>query len=241
MHGMSSDKPKNKICIFKGVSSCSDHVSAYLCNSHANLFGLQYELASYCNGNNDVWSKIVTYVTATNTLNLPLFLDSNSKILVNEIRTFALTTCNNFPNINIEKFQEVISCYLGLSPFQDNCPIGGWLDNEKSNIICNENDNVQFVSHLPRLHKILFQYSIPSIIINSSDQQQICSIPNVWLVYNQTNNSYYFTLINKEILLKRTDREHNVATPLVIMAKCERSFANADKTFLPVQTIEACF
>ena len=239
-----TEKSRTKMCIFKAVSACNDYVHPLICNAHANLFGLQFEFASYCNGNNDVWSRIVTYVTANNTLNIPLFLSREGKILISEIRAFALTTCNTFPNINIDKFQEIISCNVGLNPFQGDCRLGGWLDEPATRVLCNdENNTIRIIEGLPRLHKILFQFTIPSIVKNTADNREIYSIPNVWLVANSASDTYNFTLFNKEIFLKRTERDFNVATPVVLMAISERSYSNNDKTFTPIVNImeDLCF
>lgn len=238
-----SDKSKSRQCLFKSVSPCADHVHPSICNNHANLFGLMYEVATYCNGNNDVWSKIVCYNRGHSTLNIPLFLSSSGKILISEIRAFALHKCNEYPNLNIEKFQDIISKCVGFNPFHDSCRIEGYLGDAATRVLCrDENNTIRVIDRIPQLHQMLFQFTTPSIVKNNADGREFYSIPNVLLVANAANDTYHFTLINKEMVLKRNDKEYNVATPLVLMAISERSYANADKTFTPIVNMNnVCF
>lgn len=239
MFSCMNDQPERaRSCYFKGVSPCREMVSKYICNEHAELFGLTYELVDYTDGNNENWSKIVTYICSSANFHLPLFFNSSNEILVNEIHSFALTICNNHPNVKLEEFENRIACLMGVSAFENKCSFGGWLDDSSSEIIVQEPNNVSVLTYLPQLHKMLFHYTMPSITRNSANEHQSYLVPSLSLEYNMNNpssNTYHFIIPNKKIVLKKTKRQNSVATPIVINAI--RRFKTNDqlKAFKPMK------
>lgn len=235
-------EPKNKICIFEGVSPCRDHVSQVICNAHAELFGLIYKTASYHNGENDVWSKIVTYISSNNSLNIPLFVDASNKIILDEVRTFCLNVKNNFPTIKLDVLENRIACLCGLNQF------GGatacrysWFDDVGSYVIVrNRNANVSYTNNIPQLHKALFYHTQPSNIRNSATNATTYLVANVSLTYNDTSNNFAFVVPNKSILLKYTTKNDCVATPVVIDGARDSAQRTSDRTFKPLRNFYPC-
>lgn len=226
---------KKKTCRFKEVSPCRDQVSEYICNEHASIFGIAYKTASYQNGNNDVWSNVESYISSSANFSLPLFLDPSGEILLSEIEAFALSACNVHPNIRAEALKNAISCLMGLNVYDTNCTFHGWLDDATTQIIVQDNNGaIKTLNYLPPLHKLLFHYSKPSTVRNSTDQSQIYLIPNVSLQYdvnNSTQPTYRFVVPNKKTVLKWTTKSDCVATPIVLNAIRENSMKHRVRSF----------
>lgn len=215
------DDVPRKTCRFKDVSPCRDQVSKHICNEHARIFGLAYRVVSYTNGNNDCWSSIESYICSNSNFHLPLFIDTNCEVLMSEIQSFALAACNTFPNIKLKGLEDAIACLMNLSAYDNNCTFGGWLDDENTRLIVQNQDGVQGLSYIPPLHRLLFHHSKPSLTRNSVDGSQIYLVPNVSLQYDVSNSTaatYHFVVPNKEYVLKYTDNPDCVATPLVLNA-----------------------
>lgn len=227
---------KNKTCVFKGVSACGDHVSHLICNNHAGLFGIIYKVANYKNGDNNVWTKIVTYISTNANLSIPLFQDSYAKILASDIRSFALNVCNINQNINVDEFQNRIACLMGVNIFTNledskKC----WLDDPLTEIILRKVDEEpKAFRGIPLLHKILFHYTSPSVIRNPKSGSQTYLVTNLSLTYNHANDRYSFEVPNGSCVLKWTENENCVATPIVLDAIRVISEQNEDRTFKPI-------
>lgn len=235
---MNEQPERAKSCFFKGVSPCRTMISQYICNEHAELFGLTYELADYTDANNDTWSKIVTYVCSTANFHLPLFMNRDGQILVNEIHAFGLTIANNYPNINRQEFENRIACLMGINAFDSKCgTLGGWLDDESSAVIVQNGDTVSKIPMLPQLHRILLHYTSPSITKNPTTGDITYLLPSLSLEYDANNPSittFHFIIPNKQIVLKRTSRPNSVATPLVVNAIRTQQLNAQPKTFKPI-------
>lgn len=225
-----------KRCAFQGIGPCREQISHLICNAHAELFGLTYATASYVNGNNDTWTKINTYVSATNNLHIPLFMDAENRILSKDIRTFAINVANTYSFVRVDEFQARIACYMGVNLYAGNehC-IRSWFDEPSSGIILRRNNaEILYFRELPPLHKILFYYTQPSYIRNTSTDTRIYTVPNLSLTYNETTNSFAFVVPNKSILLKKTDRQDCVATPVIIDAVREIAQDTKDRIIQPI-------
>lgn len=232
---LSNTKQQN-VCMFEGVSQCRDHVSQVICNAHALLFGLINKPTHYHNGDNDVYSKIVTYAAASNNINIPLFMDSNNKILMSEIRAFARNIGSNFSSINSAVFEERIACLMGLNmvPNQPLCR-NTWFDDPGSAIIIRNSDaQIQYFNELPHMHKALFQYVSASNIRSAQSDTETYLIVNLSLTRNDSEDKYAFVTPNKATLLKYTDRPGCVATPLVMDAIQSVLHSTADRVFKPI-------
>lgn len=228
-----------KTCIFEGISPCRDHVSHLICNSHAQLFGLINKTASYHDGDNDVWTKIVTYVSASNNITIPLFINSNGTILMSDIQTFAINACNNNPNIKVDALATRISCLMGISMTSQHCN-KGWFDEPNSALIIRNNSGrIEYLKELPQLHKCLFYYINASNIQNTRGGVVTYLIPNLSLTRDDSEDKYSFVIPNKKNILKYTDKPDCVATPLVLDGIREVSQSNEDRTFTPIQNNSA--
>lgn len=225
-----------KTCIFKGVSPCQDQVSHVICNAHAAIFGLINKPASYKNGDNDVWTKIHTYNVSSNNVSIPLFMDSNSKILMSEIRSFCINACHNYRNITVEALITRISCLMGvnINSAQDFCNKSWFDDPGSALIIRNNSGNIQYFKDLPQLHKYLFYYINASNIKNTASRSETYLVANLSLTRNDSSDTYAFVIPNKSYILKYTDDPDCVATPLVLDGIREISSSAADRTFKPI-------
>lgn len=224
-----------KSCAFSGVSPCRDQVAPRICNGHAEYFGLTYRIVTYHNGDNETWTKIVMYISAVSSLHIPLFLDASNKILLNEIRAFAINTQSNFPNIRLEEFQDRIACLMGLNAFGNNqdCHLS-WLDEPTSTVVVRRSGTIQFLSELPPLHRILFSCAEASNIRNTEAGTYTYLVANVSLTYNEASGSFAFVVPNKSIVLKWTNRQNCVATPLVLDSIRLANQKSQDRIFTPI-------
>lgn len=224
-----------KSCAFAGVSPCRDQVAPRICNGHAEYFGLTYRTVTYHNGDNETWTKIVTYISAVSSLHIPLFLDATHKVLLNEIRAFAINTQSNFPNIRIEEFQDRIACLMGLNAFgnSQDCYLS-WLDDATSTVVVRRSGSIQFLNELPALHRILFSCSEASNIRNTDANTYTYLVANVSLTYNEASGSFAFVVPNKSIVLKWTNRPNCVATPLVLDSIRLSNKKTQDRVFAPI-------
>lgn len=226
-------------CIFKGMGSCGDHVSKFLCNNHSHIFGLIYKKAHYTNGDNEEWTRINTYVRTQSNFNIPLFKDKNDMISMTQVNNFAMKVCANHPNINSDQLSNIICCYLGLSASEDHCKLGGWLDDSHI-IVRDDQDRLRYFANLPKLHKILFHYALPSITINAADNNsQVYLVDNVTLTYRSDDASYSFITPTKSIVLKYTNYPNYVATPIVLSGVRVISRSREDVAFRPMQRNDA--
>lgn len=224
-----------KNCIFRGIGPCRDQVSHLICNAHAELFGLTYATCSYVNGNNDTWTKINTYVSSTTSLYIPLFIDNQNTLLVNEIRSFCINAANLY-SVRVEELEQRIGCIMGVNLYAkaDNC-IKSWLDEPDSALILRHNDaNIQYFRDCPTLHKMLFYYTQPSYIKNTTTGTQIYSVANLSLTYNDATNTYAFVVPNKSILLKKTNKPDCMATPLTLDAIRHSVQQTHDRVIRPI-------
>lgn len=227
------DREKKGIsCRFKEVSSCREQVSKYICNGHAELFGITYKLASYLDGNNNAWSNIESYISSSSSFNLPLFIDANGEISMSEIHSFALSVSTTHPNIKIEAFQNAIACLMGINAYDNMCKFGGWLDEEFSTVLVQDNNDVRSINDLPHLHALLFHYSKPSLSLNNSDGSQVYLIPTISLQYDMS--TYKFRVPNERSVLKWTTQPNCVATPIVLNAIRQTSSTQQVRAFRPV-------
>lgn len=234
-----SQKPQQtKHCIFRGIGNCRDQVSHIICNAHSEMFGLIHKTATYYNGENDSWTKIVTYATSSNNLNIPLFLDSNRKILMRDIRAFSINVCNNFPSIraSVDELVSRIACMMGVNwASGQSCGFKNWFDDVNSAIIIrNSTGNVQYFKHLPPLHKALFYYINASNIKNIKSDVETNLLANLSLTHNDSTDTFTFVIINKKLILKYTDKPDGVWTPLVLDGIREISQNVEDLTFTPI-------
>ncbi|AUQ44003.1 vp39-like protein [Esparto virus] len=219
-------------CVFEGVSPCRDQVSHLICNEHSRLFGLIHQPASYCTDSGDVWTKINLYSASQNSLNIPLFMDINGKILMSEIKNFSINVCTRFPNINITEFQARIANLLGVQMYgiSPDCD-QSWLSEVTSSLIVRNNANgAYYYQNVSRLHKILFYYANVSNVRNSNTNTAIYLVPNLSLTYNNSSNVLSFIVINKKILLRYTDDPNCVATPIVLDGRRDISTGDQDQT-----------
>nr|DBA13062.1 TPA: vp39 [Oryctes rhinoceros nudivirus] len=230
-------KQQSKTCIFEGVSPCRDQVSHVICNAHSAIFGLINKTASYHDGDNDIWTKIVTYNSSSNNICIPLFLDSSSKIMMSEIRAFCINACNSYPTIKVEALSGRIACLMGVSMnnAQDFCRKSWFDDPNSALIIRNNTGSIQYFKDLPPLHKYLFFYINASNIRNSKADTETYLVPNLSLTRNDSSDSYSFIIPNKKNILKYTDKPDCIATPIVLDGIREVAHHVGDRTFAPIQ------
>jgi hypothetical protein len=229
---------QNKKCIFNRVSTCKTQISKYICNEHAALFGITYNLSNYQNGNNDSWTSIDMYISAPSNLNIPLFIDTNGEILTSEIHSFAVSACLNYPKINVEELENTIGYLLGLTAFDNRHTFDGWLEDQSTSVIVQDNGVVRSLYPLPPLHRMLFHYAKPSTIVNV-DNSQTYLVPNVSLEYDLSNtnvSTYRFVMVNRALTLKYTNKVDCVATPIVLNAIRKNATQPKTLTFKTMMT-----
>ncbi|ATY70230.1 OrNV vp39-like protein [Tomelloso virus] len=228
----------NKICIFQGVGSCDnrDHVSHLICNAHAAMFGLVNRLVSYHDGENNTWTKIVTYALSTSNINIPLFLDSKNNILMSEINAFAINVCNNYPNFKVNDLASRIACLMGLnmSSIQDICKKSWFDDYDSALIIRNNTGQMQYFKDLPQMHKCLFYFINASNIKNPKSNVESYLISNLSLTRNDSSDTYSFLIPNKQNMLKYNGKPDCAATPLVLDGIRIVSDYIGDRSFRPL-------
>lgn len=220
-------------CVFSSLGNCKEHVSKYVCNNHARIFGLVYKHVHYTDGDNEMVSRIVAYTSAVNNLSIPLFLDDDGKVLLNEVYTFATNVAHNYPNINADDLSNIIACNLGLNAQEDVCKLGGWLDDPGSEIILHDvaAGELRYTNDIPKLHRILLHYSVPSLTWNETTQSHVYFVDNIGLSRCPVTGTYKFMLLNKQSVLKYTDHANCVATPLVLTGKHKIVSASQDRVF----------
>lgn len=227
-----------KTCIFSGVSRCEDRVSPLICNRHAAIYGLINIVAHYHDGDNNSWSKIVTYAHSTSNINIPLFTDSNNKVNMNEVSAFCINAHNNFPDINYERLIRCMTSLLEIDA--TSCFIDcskSWYDDIGSFLLVKNNTgSIQFFKELPLLHKCLFYFINASTIRNIKAESETYLVPNLVLTRSDSDDTYAFTVPNKKLLLKYTDKPNCVATPLVINGIREISYKQTDRVYKPITT-----
>nr|AHW98247.1 VP39 [Nilaparvata lugens endogenous nudivirus] len=218
-----------------GVSPCRDQVSQFICNVHSRFHGLIYKVAHYTNGDNDTWSRINTYVHTMSNLDIPLFKTQGNATLLSEIQNFTMNVCQMYPGlVKRELLAEKVSCLLCINAISDSCKIGGWLDEETSYLFIRGADRIlRRYQNLPRLHKILFYYTKPSTTINGNTQLHLTD--NALLNWQPSTSSYSFSLIGKQLLLKYTNDESCIATPIVLSGKRTTTPNSNIQVFQPIR------
>lgn len=232
---------RNKFCFFANVSACGDHVSQFICNNHAALFGIKYRIRSYCDGMNNTSTRINTYITTNHNFHIPLFITAEGKIMVDEIKTF----CQNIQQLNDQqrnKFEQSVGCLVGLNTYSSTvfCDgLKGWLGDSATKIIVLMHNGVaqELNVQLPDLHKALFYYTRPTV--TEVGTTQIYAITNISLVGDETNTSFAFSLINPSNILKLT-LPNSEATPLVLHAITTRTPKPETRTFAPMSNTTVC-
>lgn len=235
LFGCQPDTAKpSKSCVLYGVSPCRDQVSHVICNEHSEIFGLINKTASYRDGNNNDSVKIVTYISATNNIHIPLFMDSTSKISLGEIQSFSLNAYNANKGINSQKLAAAIACLMGLdSSVRSYCPNSWFDDTNSALIIRNNTGEVQYFQSLPQLHKCLFHFAIPSIISQPNSSKTFI-VPNISLTRSDSSDSYVFVVPKKDNILKYTEHPDCVSTPVVLDAIRHIPVRSRDKTFTQI-------
>jgi len=246
-----STNPQNHYnrCILSQCGQCNDHVSKFICNSHAKLFGLIYKRILTCTANNHTQSRIVTYIHTPVEFELPLFIDFENSITdMTEVQSYlaAMQAVHKFPDNIMTNIARSVSCLSGLDPInRDRCELTGWLSNEMSEIYLyapqnNENNmGLAYKSmNLPLLHRMLLCYTKPSILVESESSTKVY-IPNIGLT--KRGGKYYITILNKDILLKYIGNERDyIASPLCLLgSEQNNNKANATRTFNRI-TPETC-
>lgn len=223
----------NNSCLMSSLGNCKGNVSPYICNNHYRFFGLVNQLVHYTDGENETVSRVVTYACSVNNLSIPLFLDDTGKVLLNEIHSFSANVAHNFPNTNADDLSNIIACNLGLSAQEDVCKLGGWLDDVSSEVILHDVNagEVRSTKDLPKLHRILFHYTLPSMTYNESTHSHVYFVDNIGLIRCPVTGRYKFSLLNKQNVLKYTDHPNCVATPLVLTAKHRITTGSQDRVF----------
>lgn len=225
---------QTKSCVLFGVSQCRDQVSHVICNAHASIFGLINKTVSYHDGENNQTTKIVTYISASNNVSIPLFMDSHSKISIGEIQAFAINACNLHPEIKVDKLASQIACLMGVNMrMHDYCPKSWFDDANSALIIRNSSGKVQYFKSLPQLHKCLF-YFVNASNIRHSNISETYLVPNLSLTRNDSSDTYSFIVPRKNNILKYTNHPDCVATPVVLDGIREVSQHSGDKTFTQI-------
>lgn len=215
---LGNNKP-NKTCQFSSVSPCRDQISDLICNEHAGLFGLTNRRVNYTDGTNEHWSKIVLYVSSEMNLNVPMFLDTNSQLLENDITNFATSVCLNNRNIDVKALVKIICCLLNTNGNGNAmCDPRGWLIAPKTvlNVYRPNAPTPTYFARLPLLHQILFRYAEAANTHNNNGR--VLRIANVGIVYREHNNSFSFNMLNPKSILKWTKKPDCVATEVVLDA-----------------------
>lgn len=239
------DRPRTtyKTCPFTKVSSCSDQVSPYICNAHLKLFGLIAKECNYTDGDNNSSHKIELYCCSLNSLKIPLFKTSANVVSVEEMKAFASEVVSRFPEVDAQEFLSAIACQVGLNAVYPNavCNLGGWLNDPSTNIITLSSNDLVYTnqSDIPYLHKLLFHHAYPSFTSNKSEPEKYIYQPHtVLLRHDNTTDTFYFELDNKQLVLKSTILPNCVATPLCLAANYNVNMTRPDIRFNPIYTTD---
>lgn len=213
------EQREKKVCIFAKVSSCSDHVSKYICNTHARLFGLEYARADYTNGENQSWSRINAYYVGPAAIKIPLFLNQNNQIDTGAINDFALNAIATSGIPETSELGDAISCLVGFNAIQRDCKIQSWLDESGATLLVNRRSKgtVEYINTIPALHKYLFAHTKPSVVKNAETGGESITPSTLGLVVDESNR-LHFEMMNPKTFCKMTDSPNCVATPITLLA-----------------------
>lgn len=213
---LKNEEPKYT-CILQGVGGqCYDQKSKFICNNHAEYFGLRYIVQNYMTATNESFTKIHTCLTTTN-FNIPFFIDSDNIVDLKEIESFAHNIAYNYRGVNINTLINRLSClYANQYPSMCN---DTWLDGPNISIAAQKvnDDNIYFVQSLPLLVKLLLYY-VESSNVYDDKGKQVLYVPNLTVVHNPITKKYCMKLLNPSMILKYHDKENVVVTPLVLHA-----------------------
>lgn len=233
-----------KTCIFEGVGRCQDQVAERICNAHCLPFSLLHSTASFENGNNETWSRIVVYATTNQAINIPLFRSADNVTSLEEIRNFSMNVQNNFPEFKAELFAARLECLMAVGDYGtfNNCTtLQSWFNGPHNKLTIRTRDGLKYYksSQLPFLHKALLSHIDASNVVKMKTNQNnivevqgiTYQIPTIILTLNDSNNMLAFKVTNGQVLLKKTDKNDNIATPLVLTGVRSINDDETQKTF----------
>lgn len=224
-----------KNCPFREIGNCFDYVSDEICNGHLKMFNLENRADSLTDGNNTTTTRIHTYYNSLQNIQIPLFVDSKGRVNTNQIYQFCKSIEQRF-GTNSEKLYNVIACLNGISAFIEplNSYNRSWLDEPTTTVDFFYGPtftDFPSLTKLPKLHRIILAHTYPSITINKKTDEPTNLLPNLVYTYDQASDSFNLTLTNKEMVLKLTEANNSLATPLVLSAKREINPDNNQQCF----------
>lgn len=198
-------------CLFQGIGGqCYDQVSKFICNGHAEYFGLKYMVQNYMTATNESFTKIITCTTTT-PFNVPFFIDLNNVVDLKEIETFAHNVAHSFRGVRTDVLAERINCWYA-NQYPPICNTF-WMDS--INVAVQTGDEIKFMPNIPVLIKLLLHYVEVSNTFDDTGKQ-ILYVPNLTVVLNKSNNKLCLKLLNPSMVLKYHEKENPVVTPLVL-------------------------
>lgn len=222
-------------CIFAGINHCSDQISEYICNNHARIFGLTYKRATYTNGENATWSKIVTYQISQSDINIPLFYNLTDGIIdLPSVRDYVASKAAeaDISESYINLYAQKITCLLNsTTTFNDRCIIQSWVSAPNTKIIVTGTDSslsAYDICSIPPLHRMLFAYTNPTTM---SLGEETILIRREHIILTDTGDGFKFTTAYKKEILKYNPNDPTcIATPLNLHASTSKTI-NTEATF----------
>lgn len=215
----------SKSCMFSRLGNCSNFVHESICNNHSSkIFGLFYMLRDFTDGTGHHFQRIETYYSNIDTsFEIPLFTNNLGTILAGQIYTFAQKInriINPRPEL-VDYIANTISAQLGVSAYNlDKCPpVNGWLGNDLGGLFIFDGDVVGSIplQNLRPLHKILFKYTYPKIQMSANvPDDSLHRYENMILSKNNLTGESTFVMTNHRMVLKYTNRQDCVMTPIVL-------------------------
>lgn len=236
---------KEEFCFFKNVGICGRHVSDYICNNHAALFGVIYEKANFHTGLNQPFSRTLMYALANGNINIPLFKNRRNEIVSDEVNSFVESALDKM-KLDPFDLRDRILCLLSKEILQRNvnCKIG-WLGEPNTYlIVTEEGQDMSYYRNLPYFIQALFQYSDPSNITNGDNNasNSIYLMSNIILVYNPMTDTYKFQIPSQilPIFLKYDPfARRSIAHSFVVDAIREVTVGGGDLTIKSSNNVNA--
>jgi hypothetical protein len=172
-------------------------------------------------------------------------LDSEDRIITDEINSFVRNIKDQRTSIKEEELRCAITGLLYTTDANAleihhsvRNSLASWLGEENTNLIVQTPENQPvpdrpYATRMRPLHKILLYFAKPGLTKNVKTGTEIFLAANLTLSYNSSTDSYSFVMLNKDAILKYTDAQNCVATPIVLNGIREITQTTSNIIFKP--------
>lgn len=227
------DAIRTEQCVFHEASSCGDQVVPYICNNHAQMFGIYHKRVFFKSANGIVSTQVVAH--ALEPLNLPLFLriddhgedyeqDGINRVVDKvQIQNFVSTIASKFPGkFRCECIRRTIE-YLMLNNISRSFFLNTWLSDKTSILTLYDyiHESVHLFKDVPVLHQILLQGFDPEITHDRKHGTTKVKFGNVQLMKRQYGSDEVceFQLEDlANVFVHSSESEEYIASFLVLQA-----------------------